>query len=234
MYQSAKSSPIANICPKLLAEGKIEITQTIEPEQKKEKHGNNIMTDNDENPNGADLEENTLKDKNPSSTTITSEWSYVVMSYIDGTNIMTAREEERQIDMAEVAVFLANNLSLLHKLKVPHIADPYDDYLKFLQKRREKAVRSHWLWGTLPPALITQIEGYLPNNLSELICAEHVVPIHSDITDENVIGVESNVKPKKTKKAQRAKKYVFEMIYSRLIIGVGERIHPKYGSHNIS
>jgi hypothetical protein len=81
-----------------------------------------------------------------------------------------------------------------------------NDYLEFLKKRREKCSRTHWLWRTLPPAIIPQIEAYLPKSedIHEVICKEQMFTIHSDMTDENMIGLEVENKTKKGK----AKKYV--------------------------
>eukprot|EP00026_Physarum_polycephalum_P002264 Phypoly_transcript_02270.p1 GENE.Phypoly_transcript_02270~~Phypoly_transcript_02270.p1 ORF type:complete len:908 (+),score=182.89 Phypoly_transcript_02270:120-2726(+) len=141
---------------------------------------------------------------------VSATWPYLIMEYISGTNLLTAREDNMQIDMEGVAKLLAQTTMVLHGLKVEefinHEVGGVDDYTQFLKKRREKCVRAHWLWHTLPPALVSQIESYLPDvdNLQEIVCNEQVFTIHADLTDENMIGLEAeDTKKKKKSKAKK-------------------------------
>lgn len=224
MYKSAKSSPIADVCPKLLGEGKIEVKQSINAKPL-DKHTNNMAdgasrskdkennkqkengtsSQDKEASNGAPTSYPSASDKGKATTVeVKGEWPYLIMSHISGSNLVTAREDEMEVDMAEISLFLARNVAVVHSLKVEggkEKDDSRDDYKLFLEKRREKALKTHWLWRTLSPDVIKQIDAYLPTNMDEIINNEHVFTLHSDLTDENVIGVE-------TKKTSKRAKYV--------------------------
>lgn len=266
MYKSAQASPIAAVCPKMLASGKIEVSQKIKAKAL-DKHDSNPMSDGADSVNGkgengkaedgkettqngtahTEKDKETAQNGNPHAEngkegeksksenekveypeaslngkekefTVSGTWPYLVMEFISGTNLVTAREEEMKIDMQALAKLIAKTSMVLHGLKVDALlgresegvdatdSNGADDFLRFLAKRRDKCLRAHWQWNTLPPALIVQIDAYLPKKVNEILCREHVFTIHADMTDENVIGVELEEEKKPKKKGRKAKK----------------------------
>jgi len=155
---------------------------------------------------------------------IKSEWPYVVMTYIEGENILTAREEQIQTDMQEVALFLAQHIRHIHTLPLYSHDDESrvkkeEELLKFLGKRKDTCLKHHWVWRSLPVHLICEIETYLLDT-RDLVDFSKAVTIHGDITDENVIGEVVDERP-----SSKIKRKINKM---HRIKGETQRWKPKY------
>ncbi|KAM9999759.1 hypothetical protein ACTFIZ_008230 [Dictyostelium cf. discoideum] len=161
-------------------------------------------------------------------------------------------EDEEEEDDDDIKVlddnlvdFLVEKVSLIHSIEINNIENNeksivIDDNIKSLLNEYNKDkwlpwknqlllldskyISNHWNWNGLPPHLRSQLSTYLPIDKTELIdYSMDPCFIHADLTDENVLGIESTSeiivleKIKKLKKTSKsAKKGIKNSLSSRL------------------
>ncbi len=118
-------------------------------------------------------------------------WPYLVFEYIPGISIGEAAGqipfEDRLCaagDMGETARWL-HGLALQDSSVFPNT---HTAYRQFLEKQRAGVVERQREWGSLPPRLVEQIDGFIPelDSLVDTTRPPHL--IHADLTRDHLLG----------------------------------------------
>lgn len=118
-------------------------------------------------------------------------WPYIISTRITGESYGQAQARLSDEEQLHVAGWLGSFARQLHTLPVlPGVSfqPTWDAFAAFLAARRAACVADQRRWQVLPPALIDQIDAYLPP-LDELIDRSHPPSlIHADLNADHLLG----------------------------------------------
>jgi hygromycin-B 7''-O-kinase len=118
-------------------------------------------------------------------------WPYLITTLIPGRSFGEDAEAMDVADQAAVATYLGPLIRTLHEITLPgsvRFAPTWDAFAAFLERQRAGCLASHRRWGSLPDALIAQIEDYLLPLESLLDLSTPPSLIHADLTADHVLG----------------------------------------------
>lgn len=116
-------------------------------------------------------------------------WPYIVTTVIGGASLDEA-EGLPSTDRIALATWLGSQLRQIHALRlVPGpLNTTWPPFVQFIRKRRAVLVADHARWQSLPPALIAQLEAYVPQP-DELV-DQRTMPalLHADLNADHILG----------------------------------------------
>lgn len=123
-------------------------------------------------------------------------WPYTVTRFVPGESLGEADERLTYRDRLAVATYLGATLRDLHRVPLPPtgpLQRSWDGFLRFLTARRAVCVADHKAWagrpeGGLPPALIAQIEAYLPPVKDLVDRRTEPCLAHADLNADHLLG----------------------------------------------
>ncbi len=118
-------------------------------------------------------------------------WPYLVFERVDGLSYGEAEPQLVFAEKLEMAVHLGGWLRALHALPLPAdgpFAPGWEEFAAFLAVQRSGCAARHAAWGRLPPALISQLEAFLPDCEALLERSTRPHLIHADLTGDHLLG----------------------------------------------
>ncbi len=118
-------------------------------------------------------------------------WPYLVFEYVPGISIGKVFDQVSLEDRLQAARVLGETVRCIHTLPLdgsPVFPNAHESYLRFLEQQRIGAAARQREWGSLPPGLIDQIDGFLPplDTLVDRARPPHL--IHADLTRDHLLG----------------------------------------------
>jgi hygromycin-B 7''-O-kinase len=151
-------------------------------------------------------------------------WPYLVLELIPGRSLGEDAALVGADDRGHTAAFLGRALRALHT--IPLDADgplraSWDAYDAFLARQRLECAAAHAQRGVLPPALVGQIDGYLPS-LDDL--TDHGAPpalLHADLNWDHLLGVSEGGRWRPTGIIDFGDAMVGDPLYELVVLHVG-------------
>ncbi len=118
-------------------------------------------------------------------------WPYLVYPFLPGKSIGEQAQQVADEDWLRIAREVGEIARRLHALPLrgsPVFPDTHAAYWQFLRRQRAVCVDNHREWGSLPPRLIEQIEGFLPPLEALVDRGRPAHLIHADMTEDHLLG----------------------------------------------
>jgi hygromycin-B 7''-O-kinase len=118
-------------------------------------------------------------------------WPYLIFEFIPALSLGEAAPPVPPEQMQEAARWMGAVVKDLHGISLRGsqvFPDDWAPFLAFLDRQRRECVQRHRAWGTLPPALIDQIEAYLLPVEELILPRERPHLIHADLTADHLLG----------------------------------------------
>ena len=118
-------------------------------------------------------------------------WEYIVSTQLPGESHGTVRERLSAENRHEVARFIADVTTSIHRLIPAPDADLALDWTRwdaFIARQMRSCSERHRAWGTLPEHLIQQIGPYLAQAHGLLVHPDPPVVMHCDLTADHILG----------------------------------------------
>jgi hygromycin-B 7''-O-kinase len=118
-------------------------------------------------------------------------WPYLVFPLLPGTSLGEVWEEVSHSDREAIARDLGRWLTALHHLPLDSasvLRSDWEPFAGWLGRQRAAVVERHRGWGSLPPALIEQLEAYLSPVDALLDRSRPPLLLHADMNADHLLG----------------------------------------------
>jgi len=119
------------------------------------------------------------------------EWPYIIISFVNGEpfeTIFPALSTENKI---KCAIELGSRIRDIHQ-HVPlgglYFADSWTEFKRFIAKQRRNCVKLHYKWKYLNEVALSQLDSYLPKDITTFLRGSQLRFLHGDIADVNLLG----------------------------------------------
>jgi aminoglycoside phosphotransferase (APT) family kinase protein len=151
-------------------------------------------------------------------------WPYLVLELLQGRSLGEDIALVSRADLEESAAFLGRALRALHSIPLPAdgpLPGSWQAYDAFLAQQRRACVATQTELGLLPPALVAQIEGYLPP-LAQL--TDHSATptlLHGDLNWDHLLGVPEGGRWRPTGIIDFGDAIVGDPLYDLVVLHIG-------------